>query len=661
MENLVILKDIDATNNIADNQNYILYKSGSNKFFYEDNKHLLYIDIPNYYENKSKIIMKAYKWIYENTNYNYIYYSDNNINIIEDYANYDYYGNNILYDFDRTWHCDSCNNQQLNQLYYDKILIAPFADNDSGYILSRKAIKILLDNSNDIKNELYDDKAIGDVLFMNNIMLNEKNQDNYVLSKNSEIIDQLYNEQDEKYIYINNIKNSFSIKEFKNNIIYSLNLSLLNLEDNNSIDYKNEYKPIYKYNKYLKKEDNLKNLKILIDNKINILLSKESYIDYLSCKFRISYNQESDSYLNSSELLTTKSLSTQQFFSRPYGTIEFIKSFILIIDFPNFGGGATVFLNKTISYYKKYQTFLIARNFNNKIYFYINEEYLLNDGFDTNSCIKFLNNNNSKIKKIFINHTIHHSDIFIDNLFTLGKEVTIITHDFLHIFTNCQPKYDQMNYYINNKNEHSRIDINRYDQIITQNQQNLYYYNDFIKDKSKVVICDLPDYRDPDELIKTNNKKIVIGLIGNIAEIKGKNILKNISDFYKNNPNIEIVVIGTVYLYQINSTQYDNIHEFNDILKKYKPNILLELSIWHETYSFTLSLAMITQLPILYLKKNNISVIENRLSKYDKAYGFNDISELNNIIMNNNVKQDYFYTVKPIIYYNSFWDTYFNS
>ena len=66
----------------------------------------------------------------------------------------------------------------------------------------------------------------------------------------------------------------------------------------------------------------------------------------------------------------------------------------------------------------------------------------------------------------------------------------------------------------------------------------------------------------------------------------------------------------------------NNINELNRLLEKYKPNLLLELSIWPETYSYTLTLMMLTQLPILSLKKNMSCVVENRLSKYDKYYIF---------------------------------------
>ena len=66
---------------------------------------------------------------------------------------------------------------------------------------------------------------------------------------------------------------------------------------------------------------------------------------------------------------------------------------------------------------------------------------------------------------------------------------------------------------------------------------------------------------------------------------------------------------------------------------------------------------MITQLPILSLKKDFKNVIENRLQSYNKKYFYNNIEDFFKIIQN--IKQNYFYTISPIIYYNSFWDELF--
>jgi hypothetical protein len=84
---------------------------------------------------------------------------------------------------------------------------------------------------------------------------------------------------------------------------------------------------------------------------------------------------------------------------------------------------------------------------------------------------------------------------------------------------------------------------------------------------------------------------------------------------------------------------------------------LIELSICPETYSYTLTLKMITKLPIIYFKKTGQFVVEDRLSKYDKAYPFENLEEFDKLI--NLHKQDYFYTIKPVIYFNQFWNKYF--
>ena len=57
------------------------------------------------------------------------------------------------------------------------------------------------------------------------------------------------------------------------------------------------------------------------------------------------------------------------------------------------------------------------------------------------------------------------------------------------------------------------------------------------------------------------------------------------------------------------------------------------------------------------MKKKFNSVIEDRLSSYKKTHFFRTIKELDNLILT--LKQDYFYTIDPVFYYNSFWNSYF--
>ena len=340
-------------------------------------------------------------------------------------------------------------------------------------------------------------------------------------------------------------------------------------------------------------------------------------------------------------------------------SISVLSSFILIIDFHNGDGGTTFFIESIISKYKKYQTFLIVRNFNGQIYFTINDDYEIEENsFDELNAIKLLLDNKDKIEKIFVNHTLKHSIYFLENLFTLNKEVTTITHDLFLLFNEPQITFNDIDNYIQDQTKHNKININKYNKIITQNICNLYIYNNYIIDKNKIIINELPDFKNSKDLINTSNSKIIVGIIGSISYVKGNEELKKIINYYKDS-NIEIYIFGNVNNIESfnNIYPYKNVNELNELLINHKPNILIELSIWPETYSYTLTLAMITQLPILYLKKNGFSVVENRLSKYNNSHPFFSFHELDNLI--NNKKQDYFYTIEPVIYFNETWDNYF--
>ena len=191
--------------------------------------------------------------------------------------------------------------------------------------------------------------------------------------------------------------------------------------------------------------------------------------------------------------------------------------------------------------------------------------------------------------------------------------------------------------------------------MITQNKENLQIFSKFYKEE-KIIISKLPDFKNSGVKICTSNNKIVIGIIGAIGVEKGEKFLQLLINTFKNSNEIEIVLFGICNI-NLENHYYKDIHELNDLLIKFKPNILIETSLWPETYSYTLTLAMLTQLPILSIKKNYASVIENRLSKYEKTFYFSTLREMTHLIKN--FKQDYFYTIDPVLYYNDFWENYF--
>jgi len=343
-------------------------------------------------------------------------------------------------------------------------------------------------------------------------------------------------------------------------------------------------------------------------------------------------------------------------FQKKIESITDFNSFILIIDFPSYyEGGTAFFLDLIVAKYKTKKTFFICRKFNEFIKFSVNDEYILTKDYTEYEAFEFLQNNIDKFDKVFINHLAEHSSDFIENILNLNKDNTIITHDHLCITNSYQNFYHNLVNKIN-LNIQSNYNLQNINNVITQNKANVHTFSKFYE-KKNLIISELPDFKRSGETIYTSNDKIIIGVIGAISIEKGSELLKLIKNAFKDSTEFEIILFGKSHLDYIEQNSYSDIHELNKLLIKFKPNILIETSLWPETYSYTLTLAMLTQLPILSIKKNFSSVIEDRLMSYKKKYYFSSLNEL--IYLVRNMKQNYFCTIEPIIYYNDFWDNYF--
>jgi len=402
------------------------------------------------------------------------------------------------------------------------------------------------------------------------------------------------------------------------------------------------------------------------DEKLYNHIIKYNYSDKLNydlSKFNVTRHESTyeDSVLKLSDLILTTKMNDPYF--RQFAIINNLdnyanNSLILIIDMPNWGGGTTMFMNTIVSMYKKTVNLLIARNFNNKVHFYINDEIKLANEYDETNSINFLHDNKDKINKIFVNHSIQHSKKFLLTVFLLNKHISTVTHDYGPIFKEPQWYMPEM---LENNLPRTYIDLNMYDEIITQNEKNMCIYSKYLKNNSQIVVSTLPDYKQILNRIDTNNLHFVIGVIGNISNRKGSYIINKLIDYSKINENIKVIIFGKVqessYIHQY---QYSNIEQLNTLLITHKPNILLETSLWPETYSYTLTLMMLTQLPIFYQKKQFDNVVENRLSTYSKAYGFININAfIKNINTVIKLKQNYLYLIDSNIYFNKCWANYF--
>ena len=473
-----------------------------------------------------------------------------------------------------------------------------------------------------------------------------------------------YNEN-RKYKYIH-IPSDFNWKEY--------------VDINEDLYYiKSEQQAKHHYVKHGYYEDrkySILNLNLnLNDNKNNILNMPYTYFDTKDNKIYdnvTDYTNNSDyvnnSWLNEKDILITKFFNEEKHPNPKFlkykiteDTISILQKFILVVDFFNGGGGTTYFLNQIVSKYKYHQTFVIIRSFNlNEIKININEEYDIVNTYNINTFTNFLNKYKYNITKIFVNHTYLYTDELLKIIFGLKKykiQIIGITHDYSIFFKKTQPYYYEI---FNSKNKLSQnvISCNNYDLLITQNKIHLFTINQFFK--NKIDIVHLPDVKKSKYKIDTTNSNIVVGIIGNIINIKGKQILEKLIKEYKTiySNKVKLIVFGyTVIQCFDDYYYYNNIYELNELLIKHRPNMLLELSIWPETYSYTLSLSMLTKLPIIYLKKQYNSVVEDRLQNYDKAYSFTNYKELSDIIFK--VKQNYFYTIQEDVYYSKYWDELF--
>ena len=94
---------------------------------------------------------------------------------------------------------------------------------------------------------------------------------------------------------------------------------------------------------------------------------------------------------------------------------------------------------------------------------------------------------------------------------------------------------------------------------------------------------------------------------------------------------------------------YRDIQEFNAHLRNHSPNVLLITANWPETYSLTLTLAMLTNLPIIVKKSKEDfrAAIPERAKEYSKTY-FHDFEDAASVVtLARQIKANYFTEVSP--------------
>jgi hypothetical protein len=423
----------------------------------------------------------------------------------------------------------------------------------------------------------------------------------------------------------------------------------------NRLEFTNKIQAFLHWNKYGKRGG-------LIASNVSL---RKTYDEFLNNNYEGTIKVKNDVCVNSNthNFIDSGDIMFKKEFNKPlFHSLKIVEQFgelknpMLIIDFPNYGGGCEHFINCVIMKYKTSQDFLIARAFNKRIHFYLNDEEKLEKEFSDNEAIEFIKN--VDVNTIFVNSIIGHSENFVNTLFTLDIPIDTITHDYSLLYKFPQGYYHEMMKQLPN----CYFPLHKCRTIITQNDKNIALYGATINE-NKFVLAELPDHINSSKKINTNNTQVVIGIMGNISNLKGYYLIEKLVEYAKTTNDIRIVLFGNIPYFDntfLEKYPYKSIDELNKLLSVHKPNLWLETSLWPETYSYTLTLMIITGLPIFYQKKPYPSVVMDRLSRYDKSYSFDNINWLiNNISALKSKKQKWFHTIDTKIYFNEYWDSYF--
>lgn len=111
------------------------------------------------------------RWVYYNTNFDYLLKVDDDVILNPAklmqfaYHKYNYIGGRLISSgFDPLWHTNKTWNPQLSQMYCQIENLTPYYGGQFSYFLSRYAMKTLIDNSQELTTQLYEDYGVAKAL-----------------------------------------------------------------------------------------------------------------------------------------------------------------------------------------------------------------------------------------------------------------------------------------------------------------------------------------------------------------------------------------------------------------------------------------------------------------------------------------------------------------
>lgn len=159
---------------------YVIVTGGHLENIYNNNNKRLKLNCNDTYEGLPEKMIKTYKFIYENEEFNNITHIcklDEDM-ILKKLLNKkilsNYCGSVVKKNGNRRWHIGKCTpGSKFNKVPYLGDYV-PWCKGGCGYILSKKSLKILKDNKN-YDNEIYEDLYIAKILRRNKIFPKQLN------------------------------------------------------------------------------------------------------------------------------------------------------------------------------------------------------------------------------------------------------------------------------------------------------------------------------------------------------------------------------------------------------------------------------------------------------------------------------------------------------
>lgn len=250
-------------------------------------------------------------------------------------------------------------------------------------------------------------------------------------------------------------------------------------------------------------------------------------------------------------------------------------------------------------------------------------------------------------QKVFINHPLGYPQGFLSELFSLNKRYLSVTHDFYWYLKAPQPSFAMLRAFEGSPRNAVTRDLLPQLELKTQTAGNLPVFSMISPPPRSLRVIPLPDFVIGSAAAATRSikarRRLLIGCIGGISRIKGSALLVEMAR------HAEVFVFGAIdgeahasLVANMRETgqvknpplkvvPYATPAELNQLLERERPNVLVFPALWPETYSYTLTLAMQTRLPLIVRRNASTDfdfAVSHRLAKYPNHHfhPFDDMS-----------------------------------